>query len=230
MVSEAHIEEIDSSVQRRIRFRLLGLAGVISTLGTISVLLVVLNAHQVEHDLGGLGGLTVPAFILFGSLLTLALFPIPLTAAGAGLLFGTLAGAPIALMSLSLGATLSAVVARLAVSDKTASALGRRTLHTAEWLEGRSFRALLVARALPGVPFALLSFAAGLTRVSFATFAAATALGIAPRVFAYTALGGSLGHLDRPEAKAAIAATVVVTLAGLLVPVLMRRRVSRGEL
>ena len=36
--------------------------------------------------------------------------------------------------------------------------------------------------------------------MTFGAYAAATLLGIAPRAFAYTALGGSLGDLDSPRA------------------------------
>ena len=45
---------------------------------------------------------------------------------------------------------------------------------------------------------------------------AATALGTAPRAFAYTALGGSLGNLRSPEAAIAVAVLVVMGALGLL--------------
>ena len=47
-------------------------------------------------------------------------------------------------------------------------------------------------------------------------FAAATALGTAPRAFAYTALGGSLGDLRSPEAVIAVAVLVGMGTLGLL--------------
>ena len=60
---------------------------------------------------------------------------------------------------------------------------------------------MLYARIAPGMPYTLVNYAAGLTRdPARASFAAATALGTAPRAFAYTALGGSLGNLRSPEA------------------------------
>jgi uncharacterized membrane protein YdjX (TVP38/TMEM64 family) len=46
-------------------------------------------------------------------------------------------------------------------------------------------------------------------------FAAATAIGTAPRAFAYTALGGSLGNLRSPEAAVAVAVLVVIGSVGL---------------
>jgi len=45
-----------------------------------------------------------------------------------------------------------------------------------------------------------VNYVAGLTRVRLAAFAGATAIGMAPRSFAYAALGGSLDDLDSPVA------------------------------
>ena len=56
-------------------------------------------------------------------------------------------------------------------------------------------------------------------------FAAATAIGTAPRAFAYTALGGSLGNLRSPEAAIAVAVLVVMGLTGIVL--LARERKKR---
>jgi uncharacterized membrane protein YdjX (TVP38/TMEM64 family) len=74
---------------------------------------------------------------------------------------------------------------------------------------------VLYARIAPGVPYTLVNYAAGLTPIALRTFVAATALGVAPRAFAYTALGGSLGSLRSPEALIAVAVLVVMAAVGL---------------
>ena len=51
--------------------------------------------------------------------------------------------------------------------------------------------------------------------------AVGTAVGAAPKVFAYTALGGSLGNLSSPEAIVAVMLLVVLALTGAL---LVRRQ------
>ncbi|HEX5899397.1 MAG TPA: hypothetical protein VFY32_08355, partial [Solirubrobacteraceae bacterium] len=45
-------------------------------------------------------------------------------------------------------------------------------------------------------------------------FVAATAIGVAPRAFAYTALGGSLGDLGSPEAIVAVVVLVLMAVVG----------------
>jgi uncharacterized membrane protein YdjX (TVP38/TMEM64 family) len=80
-----------------------------------------------------------------------------------------------------------------------------------ERVEGRAFRSLALLRLAPAVPATLLNYAAGLTRIRLRTFVAASVLGGAPRIFAYTALGGSLAH---PSSPLAIVALALVTALG----------------
>jgi uncharacterized membrane protein YdjX (TVP38/TMEM64 family) len=90
----------------------------------------------------------------------------------------------------------------------------------------RGFLSVLYARIAPGVPYSLVNYAAGLTPMLLRSFVAATAIGVAPRAFAYTALGGSLGDLSSPEALIAIGVLVAMSLLGL---VLARRDVRRAR-
>ena len=88
---------------------------------------------------------------------------------------------------------------------------------------------MLYARILPAMPYNVVNYAAGLTAVPLLTFAAATAIGCAPRAFAYTALGGSLSNLDSPAAIAAFAVLIVMGIGGTIVAardVQIRRRIS----
>ena len=71
-------------------------------------------------------------------------------------------------------------------------------------------------RIAPGVPYSLVNYAAGLTPILLRSFVAATAIGCAPRAFAYTALGGSLGDLRSPEAIVAVVVLVVMAAVGAL--------------
>ncbi|MEJ7657589.1 MAG: hypothetical protein WKF33_11230, partial [Thermoleophilaceae bacterium] len=66
------------------------------------------------------------------------------------------------------------------------------------------------------LPDAPVSYAAGLSHVRTWQIAAGTAVGAAPRAFAYTALGGSIGNLNSPLAYVAVGIIVVAGLAGVL--------------
>jgi uncharacterized membrane protein YdjX (TVP38/TMEM64 family) len=185
-----------------------------------------LSARRVRDAIDGYGAAGPLVFIVVSSLLTVVLFPGPLLAGASGLLFGTALGFPVTLLSAVLGACLAFSVARWWAHDAVLELSGERLLALREWLGRRGFWSVLYARIAPGVPYTLVNYAAGLTAIRLGTFAGATAIGTAPRAFAYTALGGSLGNLRSPAAIAALAVLVVMGLAG---AVLLIRDVRAGR-
>ena len=185
-----------------------------------------LSSDRVRDAIDPLGIAAVPAFILLSALLTCALFPGPLLAGASGLLFGTALGTPVSIAAATLGAVLAFCLARFVAHDAVETLTPQRVRPAQEWIERRGFWAVLYARIAPGIPYSLVNYVAGLTRVSLWAFAAATAIGCAPRAFAYTALGGSLDDLTSPEAIIAIMALVVMALTGL---VLLRAERARGR-
>jgi len=80
----------------------------------------------------------------------------------------------------------------------------------------RGFFAVFYARLAPGIPYSLVNYAAGLSPVSLGAFALATAIGCAPRAFAYAALGGNLDNLGSPEVIAAIVVLVAMAIGGIV--------------
>ncbi|HEV2776637.1 MAG TPA: TVP38/TMEM64 family protein [Solirubrobacteraceae bacterium] len=186
-----------------------------------------LSSDRVRDAIDPLGAAAVPGFILVSALLTCALFPGPLLAGASGLLFGTALGTPVAIAAATLGATLAFCIARFFAHDAVQTLTPERVRPLQDWIERRGFWAVLYARIAPGVPYSLVNYAAGLTRVALPAFAAATAIGVAPRAFAYTALGGSLDNLASPEAIIAYAALVVMALTGV---VLLRAERARGRM
>jgi uncharacterized membrane protein YdjX (TVP38/TMEM64 family) len=77
-----------------------------------------------------------------------------------------------------------------------------------------------------------MSIVLGFTRIPLLTIGSGTAIGFLPRSFAYTALGGSLRDLASPEAKAALAASVVIAILAIVLPRLLigRTRVMRAAI
>ncbi len=85
--------------------------------------------------------------------------------------------------------------------------------------------AVLYLRIFPGVPRDLANYLCGLTSIGALPYAAATLIGISPRAYAYTALGGSLGDLGNTQSIVAVSLLVGMGLLGL---VLVRRDARRG--
>jgi uncharacterized membrane protein YdjX (TVP38/TMEM64 family) len=154
----------------------------------------------------------VPAFVLLNFVVTW-----PLLAGATGLLFGSAAGTPLALAGVTCAALVQMAVSRYLAGDQAGELLPERARRIERFLERSGTVAIMEARILPLLPSGLVNYAAGLTTLRFRQMALGTAVGAAPKVFGYVALGGSLNNLNSTEAKVAIGLLLVLAVAGLLV-------------
>jgi uncharacterized membrane protein YdjX (TVP38/TMEM64 family) len=206
------------------RLRLLGLALAVASAFAVVALSGSLSAAGVRDRVDELGAAGPLLFIPISACLTLTLFPGPLLAGASGLLFGAALGTPLSIVSATLGATLAFCIARWWAHDAAEALAGPRMGAARAWIGERGFLSVLYARLVPGLPYSLVNYAAGLTPIALRSFVAATAIGVAPRTFAYAALGGSLGDLGSPEAVVAIVVLAAMALAAAPLAVRNARR------
>lgn len=207
------------------RSALLRLALLATFIAAMFIMLAIsgVSAGEIRDRVDDLGPLAPVLFIPISAILTVLLVPGPLLAAASGLLFGVAIGTPVSIASATLGAVLAFALSRWWAHDAVEHLAGPRIQAIRGWIGKRGFLAIFYARIAPGVPYNLVNYAAGMTPVRLASFALATLIGCSPRAFAYTALGGSLDNLDRPEAIVAVAVLVVMSLVG-AIPLIRERR------
>jgi uncharacterized membrane protein YdjX (TVP38/TMEM64 family) len=170
------------------------------------------EARDFGERLGGFAAAAyVPLFVVANLLI-----PWPVLAGAGGLLFGTAAGTPIALASVTLAALTQMWIARFLAGEHVGALLPRRTHSVEDFLARNGAIAVMESRIVPLLPYGLVNYSAGVIHLRFRDMAAGTAVGAAPKVFAYTALGGSLTDLTSPEAIVAVAVLVVLALGGAL--------------
>jgi uncharacterized membrane protein YdjX (TVP38/TMEM64 family) len=188
------------------RLRLAALAAALLTFLLVFALTGSLSPQRVRDWIDGYGAAGPLVFIVVSSLLTVVLFPGPLLSGASGLLFGTALGTPVSIVAATTGAALAFALSRWWAHDAVVETFGHheRLQALRAWVGARGFESVLLARIAPGVPYNLVNYAAGLTPIALGTFTLATAIGVAPRAFAYTALGGSIGNLGSPAAIVAI--------------------------
>lgn len=194
--------------------RLAVLAGGLATILLALALTGSLSADAVRDRIDGAGWAAPAVFILVSSLLTVVCFPGPILSAASGLLFGAVAGTPISIVSATLGACLAFSLSRWWAHDAVTQLAGPRINGLRRWVGDRGFSAILLVRVAPGVPYNLVNYAAGLTHIGLGTFALATALGVAPRAFAYTTLGGNLTDFGNPMTFVALGVLVGMAILG----------------
>jgi uncharacterized membrane protein YdjX (TVP38/TMEM64 family) len=158
------------------------------------------------------------AYVAFVPLFVVVNFAItwPILAGAAGLLFGTAVGTPLALAGVTAASLVQMFIARRLAGGHHGSLLPERTRAIEEFLSRHGAISVMESRIVPLLPYGIVNFSAGLTRMRYRDLALGTVIGAAPKVFAYVALGGSLSDLGSPEAIVAIALLVAMGLVGAL--------------
>lgn len=174
------------------------------------------NAGDIRDAGDGLGDAGPFLFVPAAAALVCLFVPGPALAGAAGLLFGTAEGTPVALASIVLGAVLQMSISRYLAGDAAEQLLPERVKRFDRFIEERGFWAVFYMRLAPAIPYNLVNYGAGLTSLRLRAMAAGTAVGAAPRSFAWVALGGNLDDLSSTEAKVAVAMLVVMAVVGAL--------------
>ena len=120
----------------------------------------------------------------------LAFLPSFLIAFANGLAFGFFWGAVLSVASAALAAGICFGISRALGRTPIETLVGKKNLGSADrWFARYGAYAILVARLVPVISFDAVSYAAGLTRMSFGKFLLATTAGMLPATLVYTYLG-----------------------------------------
>lgn len=141
---------------------------------------------------------------------------IPLDIA-AGLAFGLVAGTIYTLIGAEIGAIIAFLIARRLGRPRLARWVPSGVMNEIDELARRSgVRAILVMRLLPVFQFDWVSYAAGLSAMSFRAFAIATFVGMIPPVIAIVAVGATL-----PTNPLLAGTLFAILVLGVVIPLLL---------
>lgn len=181
------------------------------------------------QSLGPWGPVALAAIYIPACVLSLPGSPLTL---GAGLAFGLVRGT----IAVSVGSVLGATAAFLVGRYLARSLIARRVANSAKFraidraVGEQGFQIVLLTRLSPVIPFNLLNYALGLTRVKLCDYVVASWIGMLPATVVYVYLG-SLGQLaahDRPRSTAEYVLLAVGGLATLAVTVVITRLARRA--
>jgi uncharacterized membrane protein YdjX (TVP38/TMEM64 family) len=205
----------DDASLRRARLRVIAFVAAIGALAAGTTLSGNLPNSGEVRDFGeSLGWAGLLLWIPVTALLNSVFVPGPVLAGAAGLLFGTVVGTPLAIVAATVTACFQMAIGRYLAGAEVGRMLPERARRVDRFLERRGFWAVLYIRLAPGIPYTVVNYGAGLTRLRFRDMAAGTFIGGAPRTFAYVALGGSIQDIGSPESIAAIALLVLIAIVG----------------
>ncbi len=167
-------------------------------LGTLVALIVLLQWLPVREMLDAVIAfearspvLAALVYVSLSGLMIILLSPGWIIMMVAGLMFGVPKGIALATVAITLGALGAFVVGRTLARDWVRSRIsGNPRLEALDYAIGaKSFRVVFLTRIALVLPFNLLNYVYGATRVSAKTYGAATALGMLPPIALYVYLG-----------------------------------------
>lgn len=230
------LTELNDREIRWLRFWLLVM--VVGTFGLLYLLSDIFRA-ETNRALGILGrgdvaglrdyivsfGVWGPVASCFLMVLQALVAPVPsfLITFANGLAFGVFWGWMLSLFGHALAAAVCFALSRSFGRVPVEVLVGKAGLEAADlWFARWGMYAVFAGRLVPGVAFDVVSYAAGLTRMRFASFMGASVLGILPQTFLYSYLGQRA-----PEYVLLFLATSGVFLA-VVAGVAVSRRVRQG--
>ena len=144
---------------------------------------------DIEHAIRTLGLWGPVAYVALFAFATVLFLPGALFAVAGGVLFGPVWGTIVNLTGASLGATLAFLIARYVAADWVRQKAGTRLERLIKGVEAEGWRCVTLMRLMPFIPFNLLNYALGLTRIPVASYVLASVISMTPGAAAYTWLG-----------------------------------------
>jgi len=181
------------------------------------------NLHNLVDQLRGIwyGPIVLIAMYAAGCIFAV---PASIFVLAAGVIWGWKLGSVYAIAGGLLGAIAAYYVA-LFLGEGLLDRFGSVGRAVRKQMESSGFTKMLIVRLIPGPPFAVWNFAAGIARMRFRDYVAATFLGLIPShvIFAYCADSLVNGTMTEGEALKRLAVVCGLLIALILIPLLLKR-------
>ena len=143
----------------------------------------------------------------------------------AGVIWGWKLGVTYAMCGALLGASAAYVAGRF-LGEGLLERFGKAGQVVSKQVKNAGFVSMLIARLIPGPPFAVWNYAAGIANMNFGDYFFATLLGTLPAhiIFAYCADALFNGTMTEGEAVKRLAIVAVLLISMIVLTTLLKRR------
>jgi uncharacterized membrane protein YdjX (TVP38/TMEM64 family) len=187
-----------------------------------------LNKEDIHTAINQLRGIWYGPIVFIAIFSAACLFAIPASVfvLAAGLIWGWFWGGTWSLIGGMIGALASFFAGRF-LGEGVLARFGRLGRFVARRVDHAGFKSLLVIRFIPGVPFALVNYGAGVCGVGLLDFILATFLGMSPSVYIFAYFADALFNGTMSEGDAVV--RLIIAAALLIGLVLAGSAVSRSR-
>ena len=191
-----------------------------------------LTPSAIRDYIQGFGRWSAVIYVLAYALNTISILPpIAVLSLTAGLAFGKIWGAILLMTGAILGTSSTFFISRLSGRAFVQKTMQSKFKKLDDLLEKRGFVTILFFRVIPLVPYEVLNYASGFSKVKFRDYFFATFLGLIPGVTISAFFGGALGEVrglrDLISFKFILA--LIVLVIAVLVPVIYQRLKRKGD-
>ena len=176
---------------------------VLASVGGLTWLFAQVEPAQVQQFVAGFGPWAPAAYMGLFALLPAVFFPVAVLALAGGLLFGLWAGSIYTFLGAMINCTVMFFLARTvgyrkvkALVEAKLSEKWQERLNAAAGREG--FLLLIILRLIPAVPYNLINYAFGLTRMGYLAYLLGSAIGIIPGTLVFINIGDKAMDVGSP--------------------------------
>jgi uncharacterized membrane protein YdjX (TVP38/TMEM64 family) len=209
--------------------RLVALAALLAAAGWIALHRDAVSPAAMAQQLQTLGFWAPLIFVVIYALGAVVLFPAALFSLAGGAAFGPVWGSLLDLAGATLGAGAAFLAARYLAGAWVQRRVGGRLGRLVAGVEAEGWRFVAAARLVPIIPYTLLNYAFGLTRIGFWPYLGASAVCMIPGSIAYTWLGYAGREAASGDASAiryGLLGLAVLALAAFVPRIVKRARAS----
>ena len=158
------------------------------------------NAPAIINWTKTLGFMAPVFFLLLYCLATILLLPTMVLTLAGGALFGPIVGTLFNLLGATLGAACAFCISRYLVFDWLVSKNNARMDKLIMGVEGRGWQFVALLRLIPIIPFNLVNYGLGITRIKFSHYLITTIIFLIPAEIIFTYCGhAGMGILTHPQ-------------------------------
>lgn len=168
--------------------------------------------QSMKNYISSFGMLAPIIYIVMFTIVPLTLFPDAVLAIAGGMIFGVGIGTLYTMIGAVCGGTLSFFISRIFGRGLVEKLIKGKAEWFEDGIEKRGFLFILMLRLVPLVPFDLISYGAGLSKIRYKDFALATSIGIIPGVWVYANLGDKSGNVFSVQFLGAILILVLLMI------------------
>ncbi|KTD24694.1 putative integral inner membrane protein [Legionella lansingensis] len=147
------------------------------------------NAPFILEGIKNLGWLAPVLFLLLYAIATVLLLPTMVLTLAGGALFGPVYGIFLNLLGASFGAALAFCISRHLATDWFATKRGPKINKLIQGVEENGWQFVALLRLLPIIPFNLVNYGLGLTKIKFSHYIITTFIFLTPAEIVYTYCG-----------------------------------------